>query len=64
MKNVVSTLRLSVCAGLLIAIGGSVFLSCENRYIGAMLFSVALLCICYRGYYLYTGKIGLCRHRA
>lgn len=58
MKNVVSTLRLSICAGLLIAIGGSVFLSCENRYIGAMLFSVALLCICYRGYYLYTGKIG------
>ena len=30
----------------------------RQRYIGAMLFSVALLCICYRGYYLYTGKIG------
>lgn len=58
MKNVISTLRLSICAGILIAIGGSVFLSCENRYAGAVLFSVALLCICYRGYYLYTGKIG------
>ena len=48
----------SVCAGILIAIGGSVFLSCENRVIGAVLFSVALLCICYKGYYLYTGKVG------
>ena len=58
MKNAISTLRLSICAGILIAIGSSVYLSCENRYVGAMLFSVALLCICFRGYYLYTGKIG------
>jgi len=48
----------SVCAGVLIAIGGSVFLSCDIRYIGAVLFAVALLCICYKGYYLFTGKIG------
>ncbi len=32
-------------------------MSCDNRYIGALFFSVALLCICYLGYYLYTGKI-------
>ncbi len=48
----------SICAGILIAIGGSVFLACDNRYAGAVLFSVALLCICYRGYYLFTGKVG------
>ena len=48
----------SICAGILIAIGGSVFLSCENRTVGAVLFSVALLCICYKGYVLFTGKIG------
>ena len=48
----------SIGAGFLIAIGGSVFLACDDRYIGAVLFSVALLCICYLGYYLYTGKIG------
>ena len=48
----------SICAGILIAIGGSVFLACENRIAGAVLFSVALLCICYKGYYLYTGKVG------
>ena len=47
-----------VCAGLLITLGGSVFLACENRYAGAVLFSVALLCICLKGYSLFTGKVG------
>lgn len=45
-------------AGLMIAIGGSVFLSCEVRWVGAVFFSVALLCICYFGFSLYTGKVG------
>ena len=51
-------------AGIMIAIGGSVFLACYgdgsvlNRAIGAFFFSIALLCICYKGYSLYTGKIG------
>ena len=48
----------SISAGILIAIGGSVYLACDNKYAGAALFSVALLCICYLGYYLFTGKIG------
>ena len=47
-----------IMAGILICIGGSVFLACENRYVGAVLFSVALLCICIKGYSLFTGKIG------
>lgn len=47
-----------ILAGLLIGIGGSVFLACDDKYIGAVLFSVALLCICLRGYSLYTGKVG------
>jgi len=47
-----------VMAGILIAIGGSVFLACDNRVVGAVLFTVALLCICYRGYGLFTGKVG------
>ncbi len=54
LKNFVN----SICAGVLISIGGSVFLACDNRYCGAVLFTVALLCICYRGYYLFTGKVG------
>ena len=47
-----------VCAGLLIPIGGSVYLACDDRYAGAVLFSVALLCICLKGYSLFTGKVG------
>ncbi len=47
-----------ICAGILIAIGGSVYLSCDVKYVGAILFSVALLTICFKGYSLYTGKIG------
>ncbi len=47
-----------IAAGVLIAIGGSVYLSCDNKYVGAVLFSVALLCICYKGFSLFTGKVG------
>ena len=54
----VKTVFGAVSAGIMIAVGGSVFLSCDNKYVGAVLFSVALLCICYLGYYLFTGKIG------
>ena len=34
------------------------FLACDNRVVGAVLFTVALLCICYKGYGLFTGKVG------
>lgn len=44
-------------AGIMIAIGGSVFLACESKVVGAVLFTVALLAICLKGYNLYTGKI-------
>ena len=47
-----------ICAGILITIGGSVYLACENKVVGAVLFTVALLCICIKGYSLYTGRIG------
>lgn len=47
-----------ILAGILISIGGSVFLCCDNKYVGAILFSVALLCICMKGYALFTGKVG------
>lgn len=48
-------------AGILIAIGGTVFLACCNdgqKLPGAILFSVALLCICAKEYLLFTGKVG------
>ncbi len=49
-----------ILAGTMISIGGTVFLSLVgvNKIVGAILFSVALLCICMQGYSLYTGKIG------
>lgn len=45
-------------AGVLIALGGSVFLACDSRYAGAALFSVALFGICMKGYSLFTGQVG------
>ncbi len=60
VRNIVNGLL----AGILISIGGSVFLACYgdgsllSRTIGATFFSVALLCICYKGYSLFTGKVG------
>lgn len=47
-----------IAAGILISIGGTVYLSCDIKYVGAILFSVALLCICLKGYSLFTGKVG------
>ena len=48
-----------IASGMMVGIGGTVYLSCENKVVGAVLFSVALLVICLLGFYLYTGKIGL-----
>lgn len=49
---------LAIAAGIFIGIGGTVLLSLENRTVGAILFSVALLSICMLGLYLFTGKVG------
>ncbi len=51
-------------AGLLISIGGAVFLACYTesppigKYVGGLFFCTALFCICVKGYALYTGRIG------
>lgn len=47
-----------MAAGLMVAMGGCVYMACDNKYAGAVLFSVALLTICIKGYSLYTGRIG------
>ena len=59
LKNALRMTLSGIAAGLLITVGGTVFLAVENRYVGAGRFSVALLCICIKGYSLYTGRIGL-----
>ena len=52
----------AIFAGMMIAFGGVVFLSCaglENgKVIGSFLFSLGLLTVVARGYDLYTGKVG------
>lgn len=57
-KTVINALLGGISAGILISIGGCVYLACDNKYVGAVLFSVALLCICIKGYVLFTGKVG------
>jgi formate/nitrite transporter len=47
-----------IAAGIMVGIGGAGYMSCDNKYVGASFFSVALLSICYLGMYLYTGRIG------
>ena len=58
MKDIVKKILNGIAAGIVISIGCAVYLACENKYVGAVMFSVALLTICLRGYSLYTGKIG------
>lgn len=52
------TLILAILAGCAISIGGCVFLSLENRVIGALMFTVGLYSICTHELNLYTGRIG------
>ncbi len=54
LKKVVS----GIAAGLCISLGGAVFLSAENKVVGAVAFTIGLLSICYYGLSLYTGKVG------
>lgn len=51
-----------ILAGVLIGMGDIALLTVDNRYIGALLFSVALLSIIELGLPLYTGRIGQIIH--
>jgi len=61
MRNIqekICTLILAVLAGGAIGIGGCVFLSLDNKVIGALMFTIGLYAICLHGLNLYTGKVG------
>ncbi|KAI4451683.1 hypothetical protein C823_006243 [Eubacterium plexicaudatum ASF492] len=49
---------LAVLAGIAIGIGGIVYLSVDNKVVGALLFTVGLYTICIHGLNLFTGKVG------
>lgn len=54
---------LAIAAGVTIGIGGAVFLSIENRIVGALMFTVGLYTICMQELNLYTGKVGYLTER-
>ena len=47
----------AVLAGLSIGLGGVIFLSLDNRVLGAALFTVGLFTVCTFGLNLFTGKV-------
>lgn len=48
----------AIMSGFMIGIGGTVYLMCDNKYIGGFLFSFGLFTIIQLGFALYTGKVG------
>ncbi len=61
MREVYEVFVKAVLAGFMICFGCIVFLSCEEKIVGATLFSFGLLTIVCRELWLYTGKIGYLR---
>lgn len=59
MKKI-SDFVLAALAGMSVALGGVVFLSCENKVIGSFLFSIGLFMVCSFGFNLFTGKVCYC----
>ena len=58
MREKVASFLYSVLGGVCIGIGGVVFLSCENKVVGAVFFCLGLFAICTFGFNLFTGKVG------
>ena len=58
MKKYLNYLIRGIFAGIMIGIGGTIYLSLDNKVIGSFLFSIGLLMICMYNMNLYTGKIG------
>lgn len=58
LKTALSQFINAVIGGMMIGIGGCVSLSCDNKFVGAALFSLGLFAIIQFGFGLFTGKIG------
>lgn len=48
----------AIAAGLMISIGGTVYMICPNKLLGAFMFAVGLFMVCVWKFNLFTGKIG------
>lgn len=53
----------SILAGVLIALAGIFYVNCENKYIGAFLFSLGLISVVFLEAKLFTGIIGYCNSK-
>ncbi len=58
MKRFADIFLRAILTGFAIGIGGVVYLSCDNKYIGAFLFGTGLFVILSFGFNLFTGKVG------
>lgn len=58
MKKYIDVFLRALLTGFAIGIGGVVFLSCDNRYMGSFLFGTGLFVILSFGFNLFTGKVG------
>ncbi|MCH5323900.1 MAG: formate/nitrite transporter family protein [Eubacterium sp.] len=58
MKRIIDLFLKAVLTGFAIGVGGAVYLSCDNKYIGAFLFGLGLFMVLFFGYNLFTGKVG------
>ena len=62
MKENFKILLRAILAGIMISIGGTIYLMLDRSPFGAFLFGIGLFMICALGYNLYTGKIGYIVH--
>lgn len=58
MKRVIDIFLRALMTGFAIGIGGAVYLSCDNKYMGSFLFGTGLFVILSFGFNLFTGKVG------
>lgn len=58
MKRFIDIFLRAVLTGFAIGIGGVVYLSCDNKYVGSFLFGTGLFVILSFGFNLFTGKVG------
>lgn len=58
MKKNIKNFIKGIYAGIMIGIGGTIYLSMSSKVLGAIFFSIGLMMICIFNMNLYTGKIG------
>lgn len=58
LESIRSILFKTIMSGIMIGVGGTVYLMCDNKFLGSLLFSFGLFTIIQCGFSLYTGKVG------